>query len=272
MSKNNSTDDGSFSSQLVSNMPLAIPEKLEHSDELLAVKENISKLETTLSELAFCLLRELREKSISVDDIVDYLCVVPLSFNREIYNLIHNKIDEIEDEKNLRRFIILLNTVWNFLDYHLLEYIIIKFGSKSLKESMRQYISEFENFQRNTTLYHFAQCWPGRQKKPPEYVEVTAKLRLDPKTCTLNMLDELRKSIQRKFFPSLSEYINTLLHGKHMLGSFVITWILPPQLADQLIRAANRPENHSFFKENNILSFSVRNRLLYKEKGLPVQG
>ena len=137
---------------------------------------------------------------------------------------------------------------------------------------MRQYVSDFKNFQRNTTLYHFAQCWPGRQKKPLEYVEVTAELHLDPKTCTLDRLDELRKDIQKKFFPSLSEYISTLLHDKNKKGSFIITWILPPQLADQLIRGAIRPENHSYFKENNILSFSVRNQLLYKEKRLLVQG
>ena len=274
----NSTDDGSFPSQLVSDMPLAIhgmPQKLdtfEHSDKLLSVKENILKLENSFHELAYRLLGELREKNIHVNNIVDCLTVTQWSKNKEVYNLVHEKMDEMENEKTLRRLINLLNTVWNFLDYHLLEYIIIKFGSKSLKENMRQYVSDFENFQQNTTLYHFTQCWPGRQKKPPEYVKVTAELRLDPKTCTLHKLDELRRTIQREFFPSLSKYISTLLDDKHEMGSFVITWILPPQLADQLIRGAIRPENHHFFKENNILSFSVRNQLLYNEKRLHVQG
>ena len=271
MSYYNSTDDNSIPSQLVSDNPLAIQklDTLEHLDKLLAVKKNILKLEDSLSELVHRFLGELRERNIPVSDIINYLTSIQWSKNKEVYNLVHEKMDEMED---VRHLINLLSTVWNFLDYHLLEYIIIKFGSESLKESMRQYVSDFENFQQNTILYDFAQCWPGRQKKPPEYAEVIAELCLDPKTCTLNMMDELRKDIQRKFFPSLSEYISTLLHDKHRMGSFAITWILPPQLADQLIKDANQPENHSFFKENDIISFSVRNQLLYKDKRLLVQG
>ena len=84
----NSTDDGCFPSQLVSDKPLTIPGMLqdtfEDSDELLAVKENISKLQTALSKLACCLLEELRERNISVNDVVDYITFTPLSFNREI--------------------------------------------------------------------------------------------------------------------------------------------------------------------------------------------
>ena len=238
---------------------------------LSSVKENIFKLEIVFSELARCLLSELRERSISVINIVDHLTVIPQSFNREIYNLIHNKMEEIEDEKNLRRLFEFLNTVWNFLDYHLLEYIIIKIGSDNLKESMRKYVSDFENFQQNTTLYHFAQCWQGREKRPQDSVEVVEKLNLDPMNSTLKELDGHRKDIQNKFFQPRSDYINILLYQQKTVGSFIVTWIMPSQLADELISAVLKPESHIFFKENCVLSFCVRNQLLYEDEALTVK-
>ena len=178
----------------------------------MLVKENIFKLEHSFLELVHCLLGELREENTPVSDIVDCLTVTQWSKIIEVHGTIHGKLNEIENKINLRRLFNLLNTVWNFLDYHILEYIINTFGSKRLKKSMIQYVSDLENFKRHTTLYNFAQCFPGRQKKPLGYVKVPAELHLDPKTCTLDKLDELRKDMQGKFFPSLSKYIIMLLH------------------------------------------------------------
>ena len=174
-------------------------------------------------------------------------------------------MDKIENEKTLRS---LFHSVWNFLDYHLLEYIIIEFGSDSLNKDMKQYVSDFENFQRNTTLYHFAQCWPGRQKRPPDSVEVVAKLDLDPMNSTLKVLDVLRKDIQSEFFQPRLKYIKILLYQQSTVGSFIVTWIIPSQLANELISAVLQLESHSFFKENCVLSFCVKNQLLYEDEAL----
>ena len=240
---------------------------------LLSVTKNISKLERTFLDLGRFLLRELIESSISVNDIVDHLTFTPLSFNKEIYNLIHDKMDKIENEKTLRSLFHFLNTVWNYLDYHLLEYIIIEFGSDSLNKDMKQYVSDFENFQQNTTLHHFVQCWPGRQKRPQDSVEVVAKLDLDPVNSTLKELDDLRKNIQSEFFQPRLKYIKIyiFLYQQSTEGSFIVTWIMPSQLADELISAVLQPESHIFFKENCVLSFCVGNQLLYEDEALTVK-
>ena len=52
----------------------------------------------------------------------------------------------------------------------------------------------------------------------------------------------------------------------------MVTWLMPPHLADKLIGALRQPESHIFFKENRALSLHIRNQLVYEDETHIVQG
>lgn len=211
------------------------------------------------------LLDELRKKSIKATDIGDHIAILPLSLMQESYTTTSLVADELEDKRTLTGLLHFLNgCVWNFIDYHLLEYVIAEFGSEHLKQRMKQYVMDLERFESHTTVYEFIEHWPGRQLKPPNFDELTVKINKDPYSCTLKELNDFRQSLCVEFWPRLSEYAQFIMyHYKHSEGCFIVTWILPSDLALELEKLAKRPSSHEFFMQNQILSFTVCGKAFY---------
>ena len=162
--------------------------------------------------------------------------------------------------------------VWNFIDYHLLEHVVSKFGGESLQHSLKQYVLDLEEFESQTTVQALIECWPtGRDFKPSKYEDATIKVDRDPKSCTVKELSEIRKGLCMKFLPPLSNLI--MLHSKHSCGCFVVTWSLLSELATELKEAVRKdPSAHSFFTEHQILSLTVGGRNVYTSGESLTQG
>ena len=186
-----------------------------------------------------------------------HIVALPLSLNQEIHNTMEEYVGKLDDHHTLTSIFHFLNSnVWNFIDYYLLEYLITEFGSDNLKEDMKKYISELERFQQHTTVYHFAQCWIPK-KKPEIYANVREKTGMDPRKCTLEVLNKKRKELCEQFLPPFSEYAIFLYNIE--IGCFQITWTMPPQLADALREkiTSNRQKSQLYFQEHSILSFTI---------------
>ncbi len=199
--------------------------------EIEAVQSNIRTLENTLSDLAVSLMAELREKGIPAESVIDWCSNAPRSMNREgVIDALGKK--ELKENKTLSSLFRFLGTqVWNFIDYHLLEFIISRLGSESLQQRMKDYVSRLQGFRRSTSMSSFIQSWSGRFQKPEDYDEVTATFNTD---CTIELVDQFRRQLQEKLLllPPLSKFC-AMLYYKHKNGGFMVT-SLPPEVENQL--------------------------------------
>ena len=64
---------------------------------------------------------------------------------------------------------------WDFINYSLLEHVINEFGSDQLKEDMRQYIADLEEFRKTTTVAQFAKHSTVAKRRYQNFVKVSKK-------------------------------------------------------------------------------------------------
>ena len=209
--------------------------------------------------MGILLLKELKQNGVKATDIIDHISVLPLSLLQECYRSTEESFDKLEKRETLTGLFHFLNgQVWNFIDYHLLEYVISEFGSQRLKQCMQQYAIDLKEYKNHATVHEFIQFWPTRQK-PPNYDDITVKLDKDPKLYTMRELDEFRQSLSVEFWPRLSDYAKFVTyHYSHAEGSFIVTWILPPGLVSEFEAVARSPKGQAFFVQNQVLSVVTR--------------
>ena len=116
-------------------------------------------------------MAELRQNGIPVETVIDRCSNVPRYMNTK------GVIDALEDKelenKTLSTLFRFLGThVWNFIDYHLLQFIIFRLGSGGLQQCMKEYDLRLQEFRHSTSMFTFMQSWPGRLQKPENYDEV----------------------------------------------------------------------------------------------------
>ncbi len=180
-------------------------------------------------------MAELRQKGIQAESVIDWCSNVPRSMNREgVIDALSNK--ELKEKKTLSSLFRFLGTqVWNFIDYHLLEFIISRLGSESLQQRMKDYVSRLQGFCRSTSMSSFIQSWLGRFQKPEDYDEVTATFDTDARSCTIEFVDQFRRQLQEKLLllPPLSKFC-AMLYYKHKKGGFMVT-SLPPEVENHIV-------------------------------------
>ena len=208
--------------------------------------------------MGILLLKELQNNGVKATDIIQHISFLPLPLIPECYRSTKESFDELEKQKTLAGLFHFLNgQVWNFIDYHLLEYVISEFGSQRLKQCMEQYAADLKEYKNHATVHEFMQFWP--RQKPPNYDDITVKLDKDPKQYTMRELDEFRQSLSVKFWPRLSDYAKFVTyHYSHAEGSFIVTWILPPGLVSEFEAVARSPKGQAFFVQNQVLSVVIR--------------
>ena len=204
------------------------------------------------------LLKEMQQNGVEATDVRNHISVLPLPLIPECYRSTKDSFDELEKLKTLTGLFHFLNgQVWNFIDYHLLEYVMKKFGSQRLKQCMEQYAIDLKEHNKSATVHEFMKFWPTRQM-PLNYDDITVKLDKDPKVYTMGELDEFRQNLNVKFWPHLSDYaIFVTYHYSQGVGCFEVTWILPPGLVSDFEEVARSPEGQAFFAQNQVLSHVV---------------
>ena len=174
--------------------------------EQLSEIQAASELRECFTDLAVSLIKELVDNHTLAEELRKYMATLPLSLNKKITLPMKSHEDPIQNLAFLTDLFHLFNVnVWNFFDYHILKYVIDKFGSDDIRDSMAQYVSNFKKFEENTLLYNFFECWPGRMQKLPGYTDVVTRIDENPKYYTLAELDQFRQSICSKLLPPLSE-------------------------------------------------------------------
>ena len=230
--------------------------------------DQIENLERQFCSLSGSILEELNDRKIDVKQIRKHIMSLPYRLKREVSQPLIDHASEIRQKMDMDRLIMYLDaTIWNFIDYLLLEHIIRQFGSQELRREMEKYLTDLTRFFKQTTVSQLIKYWPGRRETPPNYCELTIRINMDPDRCTLEQLNLLRKDVCKQFLPPLSEFALLLCNVNH--GSIVMTMVIAMDLVPVLMTTAQEPESISFFRERSIESFLVRDIQVYPNPDQP---
>lgn len=157
-----------------------------------------------------------------------------------------------------------IDMMWSFLDFHLLQKLVEKYGNVAMKRSMREYAMKMESFRRRITVSRLMSVWVMDRPCPPEDSVYTkcekmiADLHIRANKCTLADLEELRLITCRKLLKgvALSEVALALFELTH--GSIHVTWIVWAEVVQTIKRALVQCiTDGEYFKENNIISIQL---------------
>lgn len=209
------------------------------------------------------MLRHLEDTKVDAKDVRARIAILPAKIVNEVYITVDNAAPALETKDTLIGLFNFLNAlVWNFIDYHLLEYVLETYGSKELKSLMAKYVCDLKVFKRYTTVSQLMECWPGQVEVPEGFNEASAKINSDPNYFTIAEVDKLRVVIFTEFLPRLSKFTKFFIYYiKFKKGCFCITWMFPSSLSSELEKAAHKAQ--AFYKRNLISSFSVQNKEVY---------
>ena len=204
-------------------------------------------------------LSELKERRVSVDDVLTELTLLPIECRKEYESLIQQKLPMLEESTRITTLFNRLNPLFTFIDYGLLQHLISNLGSTELNEDMTSYVDVVQEFMRETTVGDVINHWPGDEESHASFSKLRAKFKDDPKTYTLERLNNFRRTFCCHV--RLSEFIFGL-KSLEPSESFFVTWLFPTVVVTQLSKLVRQVE-HSFYESEHILSISVDQKQLY---------
>jgi hypothetical protein len=188
--------------------------------------------------------------------------MLPLKLRREYESRIQSMLPELEKKEAVRNLFNLLNPLFTFIDYELLQYLISKFGSKGLKQEMMSYIEKVQLFKEITTIDELIKHWPGLEAPQIDYKMLRSKFDKDPKSYTLEELDSFRKRFYSKI--RRSEFVTiSILMLVELANSFIAVWFIPTLAVQELTEAISQVDR-TFFQTEQILELSLGERILYQ--------
>ena len=202
---------------------------------------------------------ELNERRVSVDDVLAELTLLPIECCKEYESLIQQKLPVLEENTRITTLFNRLNPLFTFIDYRLLQHLISNLGSTELKEDMTSYIDTVQEFMRGTTVGDVLNHWPGDEESHANFSKLRAKFKDDPKTYTLERLNNFRRKFCSRV--RLSEFIFGLI-SLEPSESFFVTWLIPTVVVTQLSKSIHQVER-SFYESVHILSISINEKQLY---------
>lgn len=232
--------------------------------------EEIEALEGRFRSLSFSILEELIERKVDVKQIRKHIFFLPYRLKKDVSRQVEDLAPEIRQRKNMDRlFVYLDRTIWNFIDYTLLEHIVRQFGSTQLRGEMEIYVADITHFCKQTTVSQLIKYWPGRKDTPPTYCELKTTINRDPDYCTLEQLNILRKELykQLEVLPPLSECALLLCNSSN--GSIIVKWFIAIDLVPALMSNVRKTESSTFFEDNSIESIQIRDIVVYPEPSQP---
>ena len=184
--------------------------------------------------------------------------MLPNAISKQHEEFILDKYSIFMQAKSVEYIFAHLNFYLSFIDFSLLEHIIEHFGSCNLQQRMKQYSKDMEMFRTETPVADVIPYLSGRPEPPPHFARLKMKLNFDPKTCTLEDLEQHRKKFGSEF--SLSKFALFLreLGEGSLVEVYLIPWDIVPSLKDLV-----QKKSATFFHELNVLDLYVNEECLY---------
>ena len=222
------------------------------------IKTKIEKFEDEFKQLKKstqeCLIR--CGSSASVEIVVEYLTDLSADDMPDHKVFLKTELNELFNASNHYKLFSIMNFYWNYLSYHLLHHLIVKFADYKVKCRMDMYRVDLKQFMKIAPLKVFCKAHKKRRQKPPQdFVEMVSEFKW-PDNVTLEVVENFREEYA-------SEY---RLHDCAMMlnrlwtHSFIITWFVPISIVDRLTTTV--PEE--LFVKFNVVQLEIAGKCVYK--------
>ena len=220
--------------------------------------DQVKWFESRFHDLRRSALTQAKVQGITVEDFRQTLMTLPNAISKEHEQFLLSKYHLFEKAQTIERIFLHLNLYLSFIDFSLLEHIVEHFGSPGLQQKMKQYSRDMEMFRMKTKVADIIPHLSGRPEPPPQFVRLKIKLNFDPKTCTLEDLEQHRKNFGSEFL--LSKFALFLM--KIVEGSLVEVYLVPSDIVPALKDLVQK-KSLTFFLNLEILKLSVNEECLY---------
>ena len=144
----------------------------------------------------------LLEQNIPLQRLKRCITRLPAFTKDQHITFIQDHLSDIRESKSMEDIFLLLNLYWDFLNYTLLEHIVLKFGNNETKAAMDKYVSELVIFRSTTKLSEFIDHWPRKRKVAPDMSTLVTKMQKDWSNCTLEDVEQFRTTLTQELLLS----------------------------------------------------------------------
>ena len=165
------------------------------------IGDKIERFENWFDDLVFRLQCEMEDKKLSVRTLKHSVTQLPSAIRTEHYQFVLAASRDINDAgADIEEIFRHLKLYWTYLEYSLLNRIIQSHASAlstELKQEMKRYTQEIEDFKQQTTVEELIQVGLGciRREPPPGFSRILTKLEGKVSEYTLAELDKVRRRI-----------------------------------------------------------------------------
>ena len=152
----------------------------------------------------------------------------------------------ILEAPTVEALILILGRYWNWWNCSLLQHIIESFGSQQLKDELRCYLKDIEEFEKKTIVEDFIRACHSYLGVPPEFTEVRTRMQGDWTRYTVYQIRKLARKLAR------SSPLETPFVGMSH-SSIVLIWAVPSTTVHILAAAIDA----EFLQSNNIESVTI---------------
>ena len=187
------------------------------------------------------------------------LSLLPSKLKMKYDSSIQEKLPKLRDAISIEELFLRLGVLIHFIDYHLVKYFISTSASERLKADISSYERDVKSFMRETTVGEVMRYWPGKRSSSEDFKELWVKIRDNPKTYTLEKLNELRNKhcANLNFSAILSAIVNLT-----PAGSFYAVWSVPTAAVDEVGRGIQRL-GRAFYESEHIDMIILDDQLVY---------
>ena len=167
----------------------------------------------------------------------EFILKLPLSVREDNENFFDRKNAKINKAVTFDELFTCLSTYWSYLNHSLLGGIILRYGTQELKDDIKAFSREVDEFRKVTTIEVFQEIEPPPRVVPPAgFQEFVTKHALSL-TSTLEDIECIRHEFCEKFH--LHKFAFYLV--RVLKGSVLITWLVPHSVA-RLVEAGMTQE------------------------------
>ena len=240
-----------------------VPNVLAGCLSVADIQAHIRALEKRFNSLKKSTRNWLDKQGISVQKIIGALMSLPAHKAEEHNVFPKSYCSALLQSQDHWEVIGWANTYWNYLVFHLLEYLVTKFMLVEVQEEIQQYKADLQKFMNGTPLILFCQAQTKRHDEPqPGFRKIVMK-HVWPKETTLIAVETFRRDF-------ISHY--NLHECAMMLVCFstcasTVTWLVPKSVTMYLI------ENGAdkLFDKYNVMKVNIAGASVYcKGKSLDV--
>ena len=224
------------------------------------VRKKTKLMEESFASLLLTASSELRKLGVPVDEVVLYLTSLKASTQAD-EPLFDKYTLSLLNESSLNQIFTILSRTGavNFLNYRLLQLVVMKFGNQNLKDQMKKYGEEVTKFMKETKFTDFYRIWSGQAAhgSVPNCQLVVVKLDRKWPGATLSMITDMENFLAGEF--QLNAF--NFRFAQANPGCVSLVWLIPA-CAARLIKEDMKTKQPNF-KKMNIQELIVNGEVLF---------